>query len=184
MASGESRNETTLILGGARSGKSRLAESIIEQQDGDAIYIATAQAFDDEMTARIAAHQARRAAIWRTEEIPLDLAQGLSALTKDKIPILVDCLTLWLSNVLLATQDVESEIEKLAAVIVSPQASLVLVSNETGLGIVPENDLARRFRDLSGMMNQQIAAASDNVLFVAAGLPLVLKGRNPAELSA
>ena len=133
MASGGHRSETTLILGGARSGKSRLAESIIEPQDGHAIYIATAQAFDDEMT---------------------------------------------------ANRNLGAEIEVLAAEIPSPQASLVLVSNETGMGIVPENHLARRFRDFSGIMNQQIAAASDNVLLVAAGLPLVLKGRNPAELSA
>ena len=184
MASGGHRSETTWILGGARSGKSRLAESIIEQQDGNAIYIATAQAFDDEMTARIAAHRARRGAIWRTEEIPLDLAQGLSGLLKTETPILIDCLTLWLSNVLLANRNVDAEIEALAAEIPSPQASLVLVSNETGMGIVPENHLARRFRDFSGIMNQQIAAASDNVLLVAAGLPFVLKGRNLAELSA
>jgi len=183
MASGARRSETTLILGGARSGKSRLAEAIIEQENRDAIYIATAQARDDEMAARIAAHKARRGAIWRTEEISLDLAQGLSGLVKDKIPILVDCLTLWLSNVMLAERDTEAEIDALAAGIRLARAPLVLVSNETGLGIVPKTELARRFRDLSGIMNQQIAAASDNVLLVAAGLPLVMKGRNPADLS-
>jgi adenosylcobinamide kinase/adenosylcobinamide-phosphate guanylyltransferase len=183
MGPGKRRNETTLVLGGARSGKSRLAELIIEQGNEAAIYIATAQARDDEMKARIAAHQARRGPIWRTEEIPLDLVQRLSGPLKAGSPILVDCLTLWLSNILLADQDPEALIEGLTTVISSNKEPLVLVSNETGLGIVPDNALARRFRDLSGLMNQQIAATVDNVLFVAVGLPLVLKGRNPADVS-
>jgi adenosylcobinamide kinase/adenosylcobinamide-phosphate guanylyltransferase len=187
MASGARLNETSLILGGARSGKSRLAEAIIERENKPAVYVATAQARDDEMAARIAAHQARRGAVWRTEEIPLDLAHGLSGLLKAEDPILVDCLTLWLSNILLADRDAEAEIEALVeamtAAIEPARAPLVLVSNETGLGIVPENDLARRFRDLSGIMNQRIAAMADNVLLVAAGLPLALKGRNPTDLS-
>lgn len=183
MGPGKRQNETTLVLGGARSGKSRLAETIIEQENEAAIYIATAQACDDEMKVRIKAHQARRGAIWRTEEIPLNLAQDLSSLLKAGNPILVDCLTLWLSNILLADQDPEAQIEALATEISSAVAPLVLVSNETGLGIVPDNALARRFRDLSGLMNQKIAATADNVLFVAAGLPLVMKGRNPADVS-
>ena len=180
MASDENRSDITLILGGARSGKSRLAETIIERENKPAIYIATAQAHDGEMTARIAAHRARRGADWRTEEIPLELAQGLSGLLKAGTPILIDCLTLWLSNIMLADRNAETEIDALATEIPMAEAPLVLVSNETGLGIVPENALARRFRDLSGIMNQTIATRANNVLFVAAGLPLVMKGRNPA----
>ncbi len=181
MATGVGRKEITLILGGARSGKSRLAEAIIEQDSRDAVYIATAQARDDEMSARIAAHRARRGAAWRTVEIPLDLARGLSVLVKAENPVLVDCLTLWLSNILLADRDAEAEIEALAAAITPAQGKVVLVSNETGLGIVPDNALARRFRDLSGILNQRMASLADNVLLVAAGLPLVMKGRNPAD---
>ncbi len=181
MASDARRSETTLILGGARSGKSRLAETIIERENIHAIYVATAQARDDEMTARIAAHQTRRGPDWRTEEIPLDLARGLSGLLETGTPILVDCLTLWLSNIMLADRVVDSDIDALAAVVPLAKAPLVLVSNETGLGIVPENALARRFRNFSGIMNQTIAARADNVLFVVAGLPLIMKGRNPAD---
>jgi adenosylcobinamide kinase/adenosylcobinamide-phosphate guanylyltransferase len=113
-------------------------------------------------------------------EIPHDLYQELSRQLPNGKPILVDCLTLWLTNIMLADRDVEAEIEALAGSFSHVRAALVLVANETGLGIVPDNALARRFRDVSGLMNQQIAAAADNVLFVAAGLPLVMKGRNPA----
>ncbi len=173
-----------MVLGGARSGKSSLGEVIIGQEKRDAVYIATAQAHDDEMRQRIAAHREQRAGsgqTWRTEEIPLELAGALPALFKTEVPILIDCLTLWLSNIMLAERDAEAEIGALAAALPLAHAPLVLVSNETGLGIVPENALARRFRDYSGIMNRQIAALADNVLFVAAGLPLVMKGRNPAQ---
>lgn len=172
--------EITLILGGARSGKSRLAEAIITQENGAAIYVATAEARDEEMVQRIAAHRARRGHNWRTQEIPLDLAQDLPNLLQSEDPILVDCLTLWLTNIMLAKREIEAEIGALIAGMALTRGPLVLVSNETGSGIVPDNALARRFRDLSGTMNQQIAAAADNVLFVAAGLPLVMKGRDPA----
>jgi len=184
----QGRDAVTLILGGARSGKSRLGEAIAGAGGQSAVYIATAQAHgadhgadhDDEMRQRIASHRARRGENWRTVEIPHDLSQELSRQLPNGQPILVDCLTLWLTNIMLAERDVEAEIEALAGVFTDVRAALVLVTNETGLGIVPDNALARRFRDASGLMNQQIAAAADNVLFVAAGLPLVMKGRNPA----
>ena len=177
---GGQAGEVTLILGGARSGKSRLGEAIIARRNQAAIYVATAEPHDAEMTARIAAHRARRGACWRTMEIPLELARRLPALLQSEDPILIDCLTLWLTNIMLAGQEPEAEVAALVAALPQARAPLVLVSNETGLGIVPENALARRFRDLSGTMNQQVAVAADNVLFVAAGLPLVMKGRNPA----
>ena len=178
---GESQGEVTLILGGARSGKSRLGETIVAGAAGPAIYVATAEARDDEMRERIAIHRARRGPGWRTEEVPLDLPGLLDNLFAAAVPVLVDCLTLWLTNIMLAEQAVESEISALATCLSRARAPLVLVANETGLGVVPDNALARRFRDLSGRMNQDMAAAADNVLFVAAGLPLVMKGRNPAE---
>ncbi|MDP6831444.1 MAG: bifunctional adenosylcobinamide kinase/adenosylcobinamide-phosphate guanylyltransferase [Alphaproteobacteria bacterium] len=178
----KNRGETTLVFGGARSGKSHLGEAIIAREEHAAIYIATAQAHDGEMAERIAAHRARRqndATAWRTREIPIDLAPSLPDLLAAGQPILIDCLTLWLSNIMLAEHDVEAALEALWAALARAQAPLVLISNETGLGIVPENALARRFRDYSGIMNRKAAEQADNVLFVAAGLPLVMKGRNP-----
>ncbi len=175
------QGEVTLILGGARSGKSRLGEAIAAPNGTGAIYVATAEARDEEMAQRIAAHQERRGVNWRTEEIPLELSSALAGLMDRNEPILVDCLTLWLTNILLADRDVEGEIDALQKAIGGARTNLIFIANETGLGIVPENALARRFRDLSGVMNQKIAAAADNVLLVAAGLPLVMKGRNPAN---
>lgn len=180
MAERERTGEITLVLGGARSGKSRLAEAIIAPENAPAIYVATAEARDEEMSQRVAAHRERRGENWRTREIPLELADDLPSLMLAEDPILIDCLTLWLSNIMLAQRSAEAELEALIAVFRQARAPMVLVSNETGLGIVPDNILARRFRDLSGLMNQQIGAAADNVLFVAAGLPLVMKGRIPA----
>ena len=179
----DDQGEVSLILGGARSGKIRLGETIVEGIDRGAIYIATAQAYDDEMRRRIATHQERRGNQWRTEEVPLNLGPALLDLFPGAKPILIDCLTLWLSNILLAERDVESEIADLVDILPQRNAPLVMVSNETGLGIVPDNALGRRYRDLSGIMNQEIARVADNVIFVAAGLPLVMKGRNPAQNS-
>ena len=184
MEANGGRGEITLVLGGARSGKSGLGEAIIAREQKSAVYLATAQAHDDEMRRRITAHQEQRAdggPSWRTEEIPLELAASLPAFFDAEIPILIDCLTLWLSNIMLAERDADAEIRALAAALPLARAPLVLVSNETGLGIVPENVLARRFRDYSGIMNRQIAALADNVLFVAAGLPLVMKGRDTTQ---
>lgn len=156
----------TLVLGGARSGKSRHAESLF--RPGPRAYVATAQAFDDEMRARIAAHRADRAGDgWSTIEEPIDL---IGALAIDQ-PVLVDCLTLWLSNLLLADLPVPS----LDAALAARRHDTVLVSNEVGLGIVPDNALARRFRDDAGRLHQHLATLADTVTFVVAGIPMRVK---------
>ncbi|MFO1033098.1 MAG: bifunctional adenosylcobinamide kinase/adenosylcobinamide-phosphate guanylyltransferase [Hyphomicrobiales bacterium] len=163
----------TLVLGGARSGKSGLAESLCR---GERHYIATAQAFDSEMKDRIAAHQKQRGAGWVTHEVVLDLPEALKAADGAGRVLLVDCLTLWLSNLMLAEADWLAMTEVLVAALPGLRADVVLVSNEVGLSIVPENALARRFRDAQGTLNQRVAQAADKVIFVAAGLPLTLKG--------
>lgn len=163
----------TLVLGGARSGKSRHAESLCL---GKRHYIATAQAFDDEMRARIAKHRADRGADWTTHEVTQDLSGALRDIDGAGQTILVDCLTLWLSNLMLADEDWRGLSEVLATLLPAMTSDVVLVSNEVGMGIVPETSLGRQFRDAQGFLNQQIAAVADKVVFVAAGLPLVLKG--------
>jgi adenosylcobinamide kinase/adenosylcobinamide-phosphate guanylyltransferase len=164
----------TLVLGGARSGKSRYAETIITALPPPWIYAATGQALDAEMTTRIGAHRARRGAGWTTVEAPRDLAATFAAHGKE--PILVDCLTLWLSNLMMADAPVEAEIDRLAQALHNAAAPVVLVANEVGSGIVPDNALARRFRDLQGELNQRIAAQADQVVLLVAGLPLFVKG--------
>jgi adenosylcobinamide kinase / adenosylcobinamide-phosphate guanylyltransferase len=164
---------TTLVLGGTRSGKSRHAESLCT---GERHYIATAQAFDEEMHHRIASHREARGHQWQTHEVIIDLTEKLVEIDRTGRVILVDCLTLWLSNVMLADADWRMMTDELAARLTAMKADVVLVSNEVGMGIVPENKLARAFRDAQGFLNQRIAQAADSVVFVAAGLPLVLKG--------
>lgn len=164
----------TLILGGARSGKSRLAEELAASHAGDLLYIATAEAWDDEMRARIAEHRARRGGRWRTMEAPLDLAPAIAA-AEAGVVVVVDCLTLWLSNLMHAGRDAAAETAGLLAALQAAKAPVLLVSNEVGLGIVPDNALARAFRDHQGRLNQAVAAAADQVIFMAAGLPLVMK---------
>jgi len=161
----------TLVLGGARSGKSRYAETLIGERT--ALYVATAAAGDEEMAARIRAHRARRGGNWTTREAPLELATALAG--DDGRPRLVDCLTLWLSNLLLAGREPGAEIAALIEGLKSLEAPVVFVANEVGLGIVPDNELARRFRDHAGRLNQELAAAADRVVFIAAGLPMILK---------
>lgn len=165
----------TLVLGGARSGKSCHAEMLVEQAATRALYVATAEALDDEMRARVAFHRARRGPRWTTIEEPLLLAPLMAAEAQPARPILVDCLTLWLSNLMHAGRDAGEETEALLATLSSLRGPAVMVANEVGLGIVPENALAREFRDHAGRLNRDIAAAADRVVFVAAGLPLVLK---------
>jgi adenosylcobinamide kinase / adenosylcobinamide-phosphate guanylyltransferase len=169
----------TLVLGGARSGKSRHAETLIERAADHAVYLATAEARDGEMAARIRHHRERRAARsatdWRTVEEPLALIASLAEMARPDRPILVDCLTLWLSNLLLAGRDIAAETAGLVAVLPGLAGKLVLVANEVGLGIVPDNALGRAFRDHAGVLNQAVASIADRVVFVAAGLPLVLK---------
>jgi adenosylcobinamide kinase/adenosylcobinamide-phosphate guanylyltransferase len=163
----------TLILGGARSGKTTHALKLAEATTGGLVMIATAQALDDEMAERIARHQAERGLRWRTLEAPLDLAGALAQVRADETAV-IDCLTLWVSNLMFAEHDIERETETLIAALAG--RDVVLVSNEVGLGIVPDNALARRFRDEAGRLNQRLAAAVERVLFIAAGLPLALKG--------
>jgi adenosylcobinamide kinase/adenosylcobinamide-phosphate guanylyltransferase len=164
----------TLVLGGARSGKSRRAEAIIERSAPPWTYVATSQAFDDEMRERIAHHQARRDERWQTVEAPLDLAGVLEKCPPDR-PVLVDCLTLWLSNVILAEADTATAFDRSLAVLSRPRGQWVVVSNEVGMGIVPDNALARRFRDEAGRLNQMVAAVADSVELVVAGIPLTVK---------
>ena len=165
--------QLTLVLGGVRSGKSRYAEGLVTRLPPPWVYVATAQAFDDEMRARIAEHRERRAAGWRTVEAPLALAAALQE-TGDA-PVLVDCLTLWLSNLMLGDADLAAAEAALDAAL-DRAAPTVLVSNEVGLGIVPDNALARRFRDQAGRLHQNFAARADRVVFMVAGLPLFVKG--------
>jgi len=165
--------QLTLVLGGARSGKSRYAEALVTRLPPPWTYIATAQAFDEEMRARIKEHRGRRTAGWRTVEAPLDLADALR--DAGDAPVLVDCLTLWLSNLMLGGADLAGAEAALDAAL-GRAAPTVLVSNEVGLGIVPDNALARRFRDHAGQLHQRIAACAGRVVLMVAGLPLLVKG--------
>ena len=168
----------SLVLGGARSGKSRYAESLMSALpppwQAPWTYVATAVPGDAEMAERIASHRARRGASWRTIEAPRDVAGSLQA-ARDA-PVLVDCLTLWLSNLMLAGADIDAEMERLDAALSAAAAPIVMVANEVGYGIVPDHPLGRRFRDMQGVLNQRIAARADRVVLVVAGLPLELKG--------
>ena len=161
----------TLVLGGARSGKSRHAEALMMRVPPPWTYIATAQAFDDEMRARIETHRAARAAGWTTVEASLDVVSALSR----PGPALVECLTLWLTNVMLAGQDVNEQVKLLEHYVESRPGPTILVSNEVGLGIVPDNALARRFRDAAGLLHQRLAAGADRVVLLVAGIPMQLK---------
>jgi len=164
----------TLVLGGARSGKSRHAEERIERLAPPWSYIATGAAYDGEMAARIALHRARRGTGWDTVDAPHELAGAVRALSAGR-PALVDCLTLWLTNRMLAEADIEAESAALVEALAGRDGPTFVVSNETGLGIVPDNALARRFRDAQGRLNQTVAARADEVIFMVAGLPMKVK---------
>jgi len=166
---------TTLILGGARSGKSAYSERLVLSARLRPVYIATAQAHDEEMRTRIADHQTRRGAGWTTIEEPLALCETLTNHAAPTNAILVDCLTLWLSNLMMAGRDIEQETEKLASLISNLAGPVVFVSNELGMGLVPETAIGREFRDHQGRLNQRVARAADSVSFIAAGYPLHLK---------
>lgn len=171
----------TLVLGGARSGKSRFAEALVEGAAACGTYCATAQAGDEEMAARIAAHRARRdgggrGGFWRTIEAPLAVADAIAAEADPERPLLVDCLTLWLSNLMMQEAPIDGEFATLRMALRDAAGPIVLVANEVGLGLVPETPLGRHFRDAAGRLNQEIAGLAGRVVFVAAGLPLVLKG--------
>lgn len=175
MSSARADAKITLILGGARSGKSRLAEELAQKRNGRLVYLATAEAWDDEMHARIAEHKARRGDRWHDIEAPIAIAEVLRAVPADTGAVLVDCLTLWLSNLMHANRDIPAETAGLLAALDAVRFPVLLVSNEVGLGIVPDNKLARDFRDHQGRLNQAVAARADHAVFMAAGLPLVLK---------
>lgn len=172
----------TVVIGGARSGKSRLAESLVAATARPRTYIATAQAWDDEMRARINAHRDGRDG-WRTVEEPHDLPAALAALPADGVA-LVDCATLWLTNRMLADADLPAEETALLAALATAPCPIVVVTNEVGLSIVPDNALARAFRDAQGRLNQRMAAQAGLVVAVWAGLPLPLKGRLPDGFAA
>jgi adenosylcobinamide kinase/adenosylcobinamide-phosphate guanylyltransferase len=165
----------TLMLGGARSGKSSFAEQTIVTHRRGCVYVATAEILDPEMAERVRQHRARRDANWRSIEAPMDIAGAIVAETEQGAAVLVDCLTLWLSNLMGAGRDPDAETAMLIKALGQCGGPVVFVSNEVGLGIVPDNALARAFRDHAGRMNQRLAAIADDVFFVAAGLPMKLK---------
>ena len=168
----------SLVLGGARSGKSRYAEGLIAALPPPWKppwnYVATAEPGDAEMAERIAAHRARRGTAWQTIEAPRDLVGSLQS--RHGTPVLIDCLTLWLSNLVLGAADIDTEITCFEHALAAVEAPVVMVANEVGYGLVPDYPLGRRFRDLQGMLNQRLAARADRVVLVVAGLPLALKG--------
>jgi adenosylcobinamide kinase/adenosylcobinamide-phosphate guanylyltransferase len=173
----------TLVLGGQRSGKSRFAETIIRASGRSPVYIATATAGDDEMRERIAVHRAGRGPEWLTVEEPLDLAGALAGAARPGRALLVDCLTLWLSNLFAANRSLEEEFARLIGVVAGLPCPVVLVSNEVGSGIIPDNELARRYADGLGNLNQRVAAAVDRVVLMAAGLPVLIKPVDPPDLA-
>ncbi|MEZ5797984.1 MAG: bifunctional adenosylcobinamide kinase/adenosylcobinamide-phosphate guanylyltransferase [Paracoccaceae bacterium] len=168
----------TLVTGGARSGKSGQAEALATRSGRPRRYIATAQAFDDEMARRIALHRDQRGAGWTTVEAPYDLCGALAGAAAAEV-VLVDCATLWLSNHMLAGHDLPAESDRLLDALTHCAAPVVMVTNETGWGVVPENRLARAFRDEQGRLNQRLAAQAGLVVAVMCGLPLALKGALP-----
>lgn len=167
---------TQLVLGGARSGKSSFAQQAAEACRSKQVFVATAEALDEEMTARIQRHVSDRGETWSTVDAPLELVDAIQLNCRDECAVLVDCLTLWLSNILHKNRDADTEIGRLVAVVAKIDTPLILVSNEVGMGIVPATELGRRFRDAQGQLNKAIATVVDRVDFVAAGLPLRLKG--------
>lgn len=166
--------KVTFVLGGARSGKSDYAEKLVTARPGPWTYVATAQSFDDEMAERIAQHQARRQAGWVTVNAPLDLASALRRVPNGQ-PVLVDCLTLWLTNLMLAEHSIAEASQELMLTLATLKSPVVFVSNEVGLGIVPDNKLAREFRDHAGRLHQHMASWADHVVLMVAGLPMVVK---------
>jgi adenosylcobinamide kinase / adenosylcobinamide-phosphate guanylyltransferase len=167
---------THFVLGGARSGKSRHAQQLAEAMPGRPVFIATAEAWDDEMRDRIARHRADRDARWRSVDAPRALAEAIDSQSGIGAVVLVDCLTLWASNLMLDDADMERATADLVEAIGRFEGTLILVANEVGFGIVPDNALARRFRDVAGRINQAVAAVADRVTLVVAGIPVAIKG--------
>lgn len=178
MSHNQQNTNIALFLGGARSGKSEAAEKFVLGSGKSPVYLATAEIGDAEMSKRIDSHKKRRGNIWQTIEAPLQLIDPLAKVKENQI-VLLDCLTLWLSNVMLGKLDLDVEIKNLLAALQCCMAPVVCVSNEVGMGLVPETPLGREFRDAHGLLNQKVAEISGLVVFVAAGLPLLLKGSLP-----
>ena len=171
-----------LVLGGARSGKTAFAEQLAIRSGSRPAYLATAEALDSEMRDRVASHQAGRAGQFATIEEPLALSDALLKASTRHDVILVDCLTLWITNLLMANKDVAGAVSQLGATLVELKtAKVILVSNEVGLGIVPDNAMARTFRDLAGAAHQRLAEICDDAYFIVAGLPITLKGEAPGQ---
>ncbi len=171
-----------LIIGGQRSGKSRYGQAAIEASGKVPVYIATATAGDDEMRDRIAAHRSTRGANWLTIEEPLELPAAVAEAARPDRAILVDCLTLWLSNLFAAARPLEAEIGRLTDALAGSSSAVALISNEVGSGIIPDNELARRFADGLGTLNQRVAAAVHQVVLMTAGLPRLIKPAAPFEV--
>jgi adenosylcobinamide kinase / adenosylcobinamide-phosphate guanylyltransferase len=169
-----------LVLGGQRSGKSRFAEDLARASGLSRVYLATAEAGDDEMTDRIAAHRARRGKDWQTVEEPLDVPAALASVVGADRIVVLDCLTLWLANLMQADRDVEASVAALLSALASAVGGAILVSNEVGAGIMPTNALARRYADAQGILNQRVAACVDRVVLMAAGIPLQIKPASSA----
>lgn len=173
------KNKITLVLGGARSGKSTYASRLAERCFKRPLFIATAEAFDSEMTDRIARHRSSRGPEWSCIEEPLDVAGVLQGLPAGRDGVLLDCITVWLCNVLV--KEGAAAIEKRKSALISAlkemKCDVIVVSNEVGQGIVPGNEIGREFRDYAGWLNQDLAAAADTVVFLVAGIPLVIKGK-------
>lgn len=168
----------TFVLGGASSGKSAFAEGLVVATGAPRVYVATSQIYDDEMAAKVRDHVAARGNDWHTIEEPLDMAKALSQVGEDQV-VLLDCASMWLTNHMMAEHDLAVETEALIAALAACKGRVIVVSNEVGMGIVPDNALARRFRIAQGKLNQRLAAAADLAVFVIAGLPQVLKGDLP-----
>lgn len=168
----------SFVVGGAASGKSAFAESLVVQTGAPRVYVATAEIYDDEMRAKVAAHLAMRGENWRTIEAPRELGPALASVGKEEV-VLLDCATMWLSNHMLSENDIEAETQSLIRDINACKGRVVIVSNEVGMGIVPDNALARDFRNQQGKLNQKLASEADLAVFVVAGLPMVLKGQLP-----
>ena len=171
-------SDLTLVLGGARAGKSAFAEGLAQACERR-VYVATAVVTDDEMAERIASHRARRGADWRTVEEPVELAAAVRRESAAGTCLLVDCLTVWLGNLMHHGRDVDAACEALLTSLATAAGPVVLVANEVGLGIVPDNAMARAFRDHAGRLNQAVARLAERVYFMSAGIPLTLKGQPP-----
>jgi len=168
-------SSVTLVIGGARSGKSRYAQHRAESHDGALLYLATAQAFDDEMAERIARHRADRGPRWRTIDCPIDLPDAIRRNATGRHVLLVDCLTLWATNLLLGGADIDLATDDLIAALAASPCAVILVTNEVGMGIVPDNPLARQFRDIAGRLNQRVAAIAPSVVAMVAGIAMTVK---------